>query len=293
MKRFFLFFVLFIEFSFAQDLAMDKDKIEQILGVKGAWFKEEGVFKITFPRTDVKVVVDSWTLPPFMGLSSWISFLSMDDSLMAMGDLALFEDEVNSVMKIALANGLSVTALHNHFFFDHPKVYFMHVAGKGDSETLAVALKRSFDQIKSIRVKNPSPVKGFKGGSIPSKSSINKEIVQNILGVDCQEQDGMVKAVIGRTIKMSVMIGKNMGVNSWAAFGGTETQSIVDGDIAILEDELQDVLKALQNANINIVAIHNHMTHEEPRILFLHFWGKGTVKDLAKGVKSALSVIGS
>ena len=101
----------------------------------------------------------------------------------------------------------------------------------------------------------------------------------------------MIKAVIGRTIQMEVSIGKEMGVNSWAAFGGTNDSAIVDGDLAILEDELQTVLKALQNSNINIVAIHNHMTHEEPRMLFLHFWGKGTTNDLAKGIKSALSVI--
>lgn len=296
MKQFFFFLgclLLFTEFSFAQDLAVDKGKIEQLIGVKGVWFEKEKVFKVTFPRTDVKVKVDDWTLPPFMGLSSWISFISIGDSLMAMGDVVLFEDEVNPVMKIALANGLSVTALHNHFFFDHPKVYFMHLVGKGDSETLAIGVKRAFDQIKSIRSKNLVPANSFKGGAIASKNSISKEMIQNILGIDCQEQDGMVKAVIGRTIQMEVTIGKNMGINSWAAFGGTETQAVVDGDMAILEDELQDVLKALQDANINIVSIHNHMTHEEPRMLFLHFWGKGTTKDLAKGVKSALSIIGS
>lgn len=295
-KRFFYFlgfFTLFTGLSSAQDIDVDKGKIEQMIGVKGAWFEKEGVFKITFPRTDVKVIVDNWTIPPFMGLSSWISFISIDDSIMAMGDLVLFEDEVNPVINIALANGLSVTALHNHFFFDHPKVYFMHVVGKGDSETVAIAVKRSFDQIKSIRAKNPSPVEGFIGGSIPSKNSISKEMVQRILGVDCQEQDGMVKAVIGRTIQMGVMISKNMGINSSAAFAGTNDRAVVDGDMVISENELQAVLKTLQNANINIVAIHNHMTQEEPRAIFLHFWGKGDVKDLAKGIQSALSRIGS
>lgn len=295
-KRFFHFLgflLLFTELSFALDLATDKSKIEQILDTKGTWFKEEGVFKVTFPRTDVKVVVDSWALPTFMGLSTWVSFISIDDSFMCMGDLVLFEDEVNPIMKSALASGLSVTALHNHFFFDHPKVYFMHINGKGSLEELSGALKKSFDQIKSIRTKNPSPVQGFKGSTISSKNSINKEVIQNILNVDCQEQDGMVKAVIGRTIRMSMKIGKNMGVNSWAGFGGSETHAVVDGDIAVLEDELQDVLKAMHKAQINVVSIHNHMTHEEPRLLFVHYWGKGNVKDLSKGVKSVLSIVGS
>lgn len=212
---------------------------------------------------------------------------------MAMGDLVLFEDEVNPVMKVALANGFSITALHNHFFSDHLKVYFIHVLEKGDAETLSVALKRSFDQVKAIRTKNSSPAKGFKGMSISSKSSISKELVQNILEINCQQQDGMVKEVIGRTIQMEITIGKHMGINSWAAFGGTNPQAIVDGDIAILEDELQEVLNILQNTNINIVAIHNHMTHEQPRMLSLHFWGKGPVKDLAKEIQSALEAIGS
>jgi hypothetical protein len=276
--------------AYAQNSVLDKDKIEQVLGVKGAWFEEEGVFKVTFPRVDVKVTVDDWTLAPFMGLSSWVSFLSIENSVMAMGDLVLFEDEVNPVMKVALANGLSITALHNHFFFDHPRVYFMHINGKGNAGVLSLALKRSFDQIQAIRTKSPIPASNFKGISIPTKSSISKEVVQNILGVDCQEQNGMVKAVIGRTIQMDVMIGKQMGVNSWAAFGGTNEQTIVDGDIAILEEELQAVITALQNANINIVAIHNHMIYEQPRMLFLHFWGKGSVKDLARGFKAALEI---
>ncbi len=285
---FFGFLVLFIECSFAQGLVEDKDKIEQILGVKGTWFKEEGVFKVTFPRIDVKVVVDDWTLPPFMGLSTWVSFMDMDESIMAMGDIVLFEDEVNPVMKTALASGLSITALHNHFFFDHPKVYFMHINGKGSAEVVSIALKRAFDQIKSIRAKNSFPVQGFKGPAISSKNSIRKEVIQTIFGVDCVQQEGMVKVVVGRTIHMSQMIGKNMGVNSWAAFAGTETHAVVDGDMAVFENELQEVLKALQSANINIVAIHHHMTHEEPRVLFVHFWGKGNVKDLAQGIKSAL-----
>ena len=294
LRCFFIFLgsciVLFMTVDCAQNSVLDKNKIEQVLGTKGAWFEDERVFKVIFPRVDVKVTVDDWPLAPFMGLSSWVSFLSLENSLMAMGDLVLFEDEVNPVMKVAIANGLSITALHNHFFFDHPRVYFMHINGKGDAGALALAIKRSFDQIKAIRTKNPKPASNFKGISIPTKSSISKEIVQNILGVDCQEQNGMVKAVIGRTIQMDVIIGKQMGVNSWVAFGGTNEQAIVDGDIAILEEELQAVINALQNSNINIVAIHNHMIYEQPRMLFLHFWGKGSVKELAKGFKSAIEI---
>ena len=137
--------------------------------MQGTWFEEERVFKIVFPRTDVQVTVDHWPLPPFMGLSTWVSFISIDGSLMVMGDLVLFEDEVNPVMKMALTNGLSITALHHHFFFDHPKVYFMHIHGTGDPEMLSIALKRSFDQIKSIRAKDPPSRRRLHGKGDPSQ----------------------------------------------------------------------------------------------------------------------------
>lgn len=273
------------------DVLQSQKKIEQILGAKGTYSEDEKVLKVSFPRTDVKVTIDQWTIPPFLGLSSWVSFIDQGNGLMAMGDLVLFEDEVNPVMKILLQNGISITALHNHFFFDQPRVYFMHIMGNGTGEAIANGVKSAFDQIKSIRSKNPKPASSFKGAAIASKNAITKDPIEKILGVKCQEQNGMVKAVIGRTIERGVRIGKEMGVNSWAGFGGTDDQAVVDGDMAVLEDELQNVLIALQNANINIVAIHNHMINENPRMLFLHFWAAGSAKDLAEGIKKALNLL--
>src|SRR5262245_20582779 len=121
---------------------LDTAAIERLMGAKGALNTNEGVFKITAPRTDVKISVDGWTMPPFMGLASWAAFTGgMGNSVMVMGDTVLFQDEVNPVMSVALDNGLAVTALHNHFFFDEPKVYFMHIAGEGPVEKLAPAVK--------------------------------------------------------------------------------------------------------------------------------------------------------
>lgn len=289
------YFLLF--FTVSSLLAQDKSwqaQIEKIVGTPGTWIEEEKVFKLSFPRTDVKISVDDWPLPPFMGLTSWLSFISVDDSLLSMGDWVLFEDEVNPVMRTALENGFSVTALHNHFFFDRPKVYFMHIEGRGSAEALGTALKKSFDQIVAIRRKQPTPAQSFKGVPIAVKNSIKKEIVESIFGVKCQENNGMVKAVIGRISQMDGnSLGKEMGINSWAAFGGSPEQAVVDGDIVMEIDELQNVLATLQTANINVVAIHNHMIHEEPRLMFLHFWGTGQIQNLAKGVKLAFSRLGS
>jgi len=267
----------------------DTAKIEQIIGIKGVLNTNENVFKITAPRTDVKISVDGWTMPPFMGLASWAAFTPGMDQTMVMGDTVLFQDEVNPVMSVALDNGLSVTALHNHFFFDEPKVYFMHISGTGSDENLAAAVKKVWDKIKEIRAANPKPVETFGGAGLPSKSSITARSIEEILGVKGQTNNGMFKVTIGRTTKMSGMnIGNTMGVNTWAAFAGSDDNAVVDGDFAVQEEELQSVLKALRKGGVNIVAIHSHMTGETPRTLFLHFWARGSATDLAKTLKSAL-----
>jgi phosphotransferase system IIB component len=276
----------------AQAESLDTARIEQIIGLKGTLNTNEGVFKITVPRTDVKVVVDGWTMPPFMGLGTWAAFTpgSMGGA-MVMGDTVLFQDEVNTVISVALDNGLSVTALHNHFFYDEPKVYFMHIGGEGSIEKLAPAVRKVWDKIKEIRAANPQPTTTFGAAPMPTQNSITGKTIETILGVKGQANNGMFKVTIGRTAKMmDTEVGKEMGVNTWAAFAGTDDNALVDGDFAVLEGELQPVLKSLRHDGINIVAIHSHMTDENPRTLFLHYWGRGKTEDLAKALKAALAV---
>ena len=291
MKSLFGFLGLFsLLTTLAQAETLDTSKIEQIIGLKGALNTNEGVFKVTSARNDVKISVDDWTMPPFMGLASWAAFTEAKmGGAMVMGDTVLFQDEVNPAMSVALDNGLSVTALHNHFFYDEPKVYFMHIGGEGSAEKLATAIHKVWNKVKEIRAANPQPRTTFGGTPLPDKSSIAAKTVEDILGMKGQVNNGMVKIVIGRTAKMmDTKVGKEMGVNTWAAFAGADDNAVVDGDFAVLEDQLQPVLKSLRNGGINIVAIHHHMTHEEPRILFLHYWGKGKSSDLARAVKAAL-----
>ncbi|TMP89816.1 MAG: DUF1259 domain-containing protein [Verrucomicrobia bacterium] len=277
--------------------ALDTAKIDELTGLKGKLNDKEGVYKVTFPRDDVKVVVDGWTMPPFMGLGTWAAFTkAAHTEAMVMGDTVLFEDEVNSAMSAALDNGLSVTALHNHFFFDQPKVYFMHIEGEGTVEKLASAVKKVYDTTKAIRGKDAKPAESFSAvgqPSLPEKNSITAAPLNEIFGVRGESKDGMVKFTIGRPAKMhGVNIDKEMGVNTWAAFAGTDANAIVDGDFAVTEDELQPVLRSLLTEKINIVAIHQHMTQEEPRIMFFHYWGRGPAKDLAQAVKGGLLVGG-
>ena len=267
---------------------LDTATIESTIGLKGSYNQSENVFKITKPRSDVPINVDGPTLPPFMGLTSWVAFTPAGKATMLMGDTVLFEDEVNAAMSAALDGGLEVTALHNHFFFDQPKVYFMHISGTGEASRLASAVKAMYERIAQVRAAQPVPSNRFPG-EIPTPSSVSAAPIEQLLGARAQSKDGMVKVVIGRTAQMhGTTVGNEMGVNTWAAFAGSDEQAVVDGDFAMREDELQPVLRAMRSEGINIVAIHQHMTHETPRYMFLHYWGKGKAADLASAVKKAL-----
>lgn len=270
----------------AQGGALDTQEIERLTGTKGELNAKEGVFKVSVPRTDLQVSVAGVKMSPRLGLTSWAAFSRAGDQTTVMGDLVLLEEQVNPVMDVALANGLEVTALHNHFFGDSPKVMFMHIGGMGEQHQLAAAVGKVFSRIKEAS--------GGRGSiprvSIdPAKSTLDKVRLDTALGTQGELKDGVYKATFGRATRMhGHEVGNAMGVNTWAAFAGSNEHGVVDGDFAMLESELQPVLKALRAANIQIVAIHNHMTGEEPRILFLHYWGVGPAAELARGVRSAL-----
>lgn len=273
--------------------ALDSAKIDQITGLKGKLNEKEQVYKVTWPRSEVKVGVDGWTMPPFMGLGTWAAFTETKDGAMVMGDTVLFEDEVNTAMTAALENGLSVTALHNHFLFDKPKVFFMHIEGEGSVDQLAEAVKKMYDAVKQIRAASPQPKESFGEKPVPEKNSISADPLNKTFGVQGEAKDGMVKFTFGRAATMhGVNIDNTMGVNTWAAFAGADDNALVDGDFAVTEDELQAVLKSLVKQKIYIVAIHQHMTHEQPRMMFFHYWGRGRAKELAENIKSAFFIAG-
>jgi hypothetical protein len=281
-----------LQVAHAQQKGLAGDEIDRITGAKGTLNKDENVYKVSFPRDDVKVTVDGVRMPPFMGLTSWAAFKpGMKEQAMVMGDIVLFQDEVNPALSAAFDAGLSVTALHNHFFYDEPKVYFMHIGGEGATEKLATGVRKVLDRVKEIRSASPQLAKGFDHQPLPEKSSLKPEPLAKVIGHKPTEKDGMVKFTIGRTTKMpcGCEVGKEMGVNTWAAFYGSDDHAIVDGDFVTFENELQPVLKALRANNINVVAIHNHMEGESPKAIFLHYWGVGAASDLATGVKAALA----
>jgi hypothetical protein len=275
--------------ALAQDKAkptLDTAKIEELTGAKGALDAKEGVFKVSLPRKDITVTTGGVHMTPPLGLTAWAAFTRAGGHVMVMGDMVMLEDQVNPVMSAALDGGLEVTALHNHFFWDAPKVMFMHIGGMGDEQALATAVGKVFGKIKDTA--------GGKGeiprtDIDPAKTSLDPAKIEAALGYKGELASGVYKVTIGRTTKMSGhSVGKAMGVNTWAAFAGSDDQAVVDGDFSMLESEVQPVLKALRAGNIYVVAIHNHMTGETPRIMFLHYWGVGRTEDLARTLKSAL-----
>src|SRR5215510_11674581 len=217
----------------AADPALDTAKIEQLTGVKGELNTQEGAFKVSVPRSDLAVTVAGVKMTPPMGLTSWAAFQPVETQTIVMGDMVLLEDQVNLVMSVALTNGLEVTALHNHFFWDSPKVMFMHIGGMGSTEALAGAVGKVFTTIKETS--------GGKGSVPhadldPAKTSLDPKAIEDTLGVKGQLANGVYKVMIGRTTTMHGHdVGNTMGVNTWAAFVGSDDTAVVDGDFAILE----------------------------------------------------------
>ncbi|MBI3679247.1 MAG: DUF1259 domain-containing protein [Acidobacteria bacterium] len=281
--------IVFAGLTYAGVSIQQRQAIEQVVGVKGAYTEAEDVFRVAFPRADVPVTVEGRAMHPFLGFTSWAAFTSHGNGLMVMGDIVLLEDEVSPAMSAALDNNLEVTALHNHFFFEKPRVMYMHIGGHGQPEQLAGAVRRVLGAVRGVREKQPAPAADFGGPAIPAQNSIDSTALDAILATKGEVNNGMYKATIGRPAKMhGTAIGKQMGVNTWAAFAGANDRALVDGDFAMVKDELQGVLKSLRKSGIHIVAIHNHMTQEEPQYIFLHYWGTGRAADLAKAVKAAM-----
>ena len=257
------------------------------------------------PRSDLAITVAGVKMTPPLGLTSWAAFQQAGNQVMVMGDMVLLENQVNPVMSAALENGLEVTALHNHFLWDTPRVMFMHIGGMGGEATLAGAVGKVFATIQHTsrrtsevpRVER-SPAETFLDPHTselpqvelsPAQTSLNPKVIEDLLGVKGQLASGVYKITLGRATTMhGHEVGNAMGVNTWAAFAGSDTEAIVDGDFVMLEPELQPVLKALRGAGINIVAIHHHMIEESPRTVFLHYWGIGPTRALATGLKAAL-----
>ena len=257
---------------------------------------KDGVLKVNIPRNDVMVTIAGRTAPTPFGFGGWVAFTKGDHDMdVMMGDLVLTEDEVNPVMSAVLMNGLQVTALHNHFFWDQPRMFYMHVHGLGAAAALAKQLKPAVDLINGFAAKRPKPAAAT---TAPSPTpALDTAGLAKIIGTAGEQNGAVYKITIGRPdIEMrehGALINSRMGLNTWAAFTGTDADAMVAGDVAMLESELQPVLKALRLNGLEIVAIHHHMTGVTPMVVFLHYYGTGPAARLARGVRAAVDQTGS
>jgi hypothetical protein len=226
-----------------------------------------------------------------MGLGSWAAFTSGRDGAMVMGDIVVTETDLKAVQQEVIGQGLTVTAIHNHFVRDKPHVMYMHIGGMGSEEKLAEGVRAVLEKVKEVRGINPAD-----GSKDPVEFSLDTVSLNRILGSTGEMSRGVYKHTIGRPDvdleEHNSNVTSFLGFNTWAAWQGTPEKAAVAGDFAMLENEVGPVIKSLVENGIEVVAVHNHMVHEEPRIFFLHYWGVGPVEKLITGLRAALDQTG-
>ena len=277
----------------AQDMPADYKAVMDALGRPGDF--KDGVLKVNIPRSDLKVMVAGVPTPTPFGFGGWIAMTKGDGSMQVMmGDLVLTQDEVNPVMSAVLAQGLDVTALHNHFFWESPRMFYMHVHGHGAAADLAKRIKPALDLIGKVAVRPESP--GTMTSTVTG-GAIDTARLASIIGTPGEQNGQVYKITVGRPDinlkEMGAVINARMGLNTWAAFFGSDASAVVAGDVAMLDTEVTPVLKALRANNLEVVAIHHHMTSTQPTVIFLHYWGQGSAEKLAAGVRAAIDQTGA
>src|SRR5262245_9686330 len=274
--------------AFAQEMPSDYQEVLKSLDRKGDF--KDGVLKVNIPRSDLKITVQGVATPTPFGFGGWVALTKASDgSEVMMGDLVLLQEEVNPVMSALLDHGIDVTALHNHFFWDDPHVYYMHVHGMGKAADLGQRVKPGLDLIGHVKPPAANPMSA--GGKAIDTAKIAK-----IVGHEGEQSGAVYKITVGRDdIGMKehgAAINARMGLNTWAAFYGSDDDAVVAGDVAMLESELTPVLKTLRSNGIDVVAIHHHMTDEKPMVIFLHYWGRGPAEKLANAFKATVGELG-
>jgi hypothetical protein len=278
--------------AMAQDVPAEYQQVLTALGKPGDF--KDNVLKVNIPRNDVKVTVAGVTTPTPFGFGGWVAMTKGDGGhQVLMGDLVLLQDEVNPVMSALLDNGFDVTALHNHFFWDEPRMFYMHVHGHGSAADLAKRLKPAIDLIGK---NNAATTPTTSAPAAAPQSALNTARLAEIVGAQGEQTGAVYKFTLGRSdlkvVEMGAPINARMGLNTWAAFTGTNEKAAVAGDVAMLESEVTPVLKALRGHGLDVVAIHHHMTNDRPVIIFLHYWGTGPAEQLAQAFKAAVSELG-
>jgi Domain of Unknown Function (DUF1259) len=276
----------------AQEIPAEYQQVLAALGKQGDY--KANVLKVNIPRNDISVTVANVKTPTPFGFGGWVAMTKGTGMDVMMGDLVLTQEEVNPVMSALLDNGLEVTALHNHFFWDEPRMFYMHVHGHGKPADLARKLKPALDLIGKSGPRTPAPPAA--AASPASTSTLDTARLAQIVGTEGEQSGAVYKIAIGRDdlklTEMGAPINARMGLNTWAAFVGTNDNAAIAGDVAMVAGEVTPVLQALRANGIDVVAIHHHMTDTRPAVYFLHYWGTGPAEKLAASFKAALRELG-
>jgi len=272
---------------------MDWSRVDQALGKAGT-NQPGGVHKFGLPRTDLHVTVDGVSIKPALALGGWLAFRSMGNEAMVMGDLVMAEDEINPVMSKLFANGIMVTAVHNHLLRAQPPTFYMHVAGQGDPVKLAAALHDALGASKTPlsapAASAPQPAPAASGSP-----EIDTAKLEATLGHKGTASGGVYQFAIPRADTISddgmpvpPAMGTAIGVNFQPTGGG---KAAITGDFVLLAAEVNPVLQALRENGIEVTAVHNHMLDDTPRVFFVHFWANDDAQKLAHGIRMALDKV--
>lgn len=269
-----------------------RSSIDRVIGHKGTYVPEEGVYKITLPREEAAIVQDYQRLSPNLGLNSWAAFASgVHHEAVLTGQFLLLEDEVNPVLDVVLDAGLDVTGLAASCSFDGPHLQTIDVTGVGSFPNLASAFRKGLDATQRVRRTAAISSKHASRPTIPIESAINAGPLDAVLSMKGTVTAGVYKAAIGtRTLLNGEFVGREMGMSTWISVAGTNEHALAQGEFVESPNGLRKLLTALRARGMNISAIRNHTVGEHPQSIFIRFWGEGTAIQLAKAVRYALDV---
>ena len=259
--------------------------VETALGRKG--MEQGGVFKASFARSDLRVTKAGVPVAPGVALTSWMAILGNNAQGMMMGDLVLLEEEVKPVMAALFAQGLQVTALHNHLLGTTPSILYLHYSGQGEPAKLAQALR-------SVLARTSTPAS--EAQAPPTTAAPDWARVESVLGRTGQKKGDLIQFGVPRkeTIRdMGMVIPPAMGMATSINMQMLGDKAAASGDFVLLAEEVNPVSKALLDGGIEVTAIHSHMLQESPRTFFLHFWGYDDPEKVARGLRAALDATNS
>jgi hypothetical protein len=273
----------FVSSAHAQDV--DWQKVDETLGRKPAVAGD--VHRYGFPRTDLTVTLGGVTIKPALALGGWVAFKPAHGGVMAMGDLVLLESEINPVMLKMIANGLEITAVHNHLLGASPETFYMHVAGHGEPIKVATAIRDALAESKT-------PLTVSASTAPPPPIDLDTAQLDQIIGVKGQANGGVYQFNVPRRdpvteegMQLSPVgpMGVAIGINFQPTGGG---KAAITGDFVLTSDEVNPVIMALRAHGIEVTALHSHMLDEQPRLFFMHFWANDDAIKLANGLRAAL-----